>query len=996
MKKYLIALFLLFTQVMLPQAPPYFFVPEQKYQNAMELFQREDYAGAFILFEELFNGDPVGDELRSSARYYSIQCMSKLGIFEGSISESERFNDVFSRSAFRPVVLYELGRRYFERENFNNSRIALLKLLADYPFSEYAPASNYLLGEGYLQQDSVNKAVEYLEVAAGSQKNNPFEVFSIYSLARAYEKKKMYRRAIEEYDKILSFHRESLLASAAQIRIGICFYHEGEYETSILELSSPLVGNLPEEKQAEALYLLANSYYRTGEYKYAAASYAEIMNKYPGQHIIPNVKYAYAWSNFQLGNYGESYSYFHDLSQGTDSLAEASYFWKAEAKRYEKKPDEALMHFQKFAERYPTSSLTADAKYKTGVIFFNRRNYASALPHLREAVRSGSPAIRTQSNIMMGEIASITEKHLDAAAFFLSALAEQDVERPLKLRAMLGRSIALYKNGDIDAAATQLNEMQSYDAGFEIDKVNYLLAEIAFRKNDYLKALSLYRAVDKGNQELYPSALYGIGYCQYNLKDYQNAAFSFSDLVKLYPRDENVPDAKLRMANAYFALKNFDAARQNYQQLLADNSPGVKRDYVLYYYALSQFKNEQSDDAIASLNTLLKNHPKSAFGENARYLIGWIYFQEDRYDEAITYYENAMSLNASPSMRPLFLYSIGDAYYNLGDYDAAISRYRDVVDNYAGSPYVLDALTGLQYCYSAQGKTKEAVQVIDTYIAAHPSGANNDKLFFRKAEIYFGESDYEKARRVYADFISKYSNSALVPDAYYWMGKSYQYLRKTEDAIKAFRQVISVYPKSNFTAASVVEVASIRITQNRNDEALRTLEEGLAIIPAGNSRAELLYLKGMLLLKKQDKGGAYDLFDEVIENYPASVFADRSRLEKGVLELESRKYDNASQLFTMLISKRNDEIAAGAQYYHGVVYFERKQYDEAITALVRVSTNYGGYNEWVARAYLKMGESYEKKNDPGKAKEMYRIVLNNNRGNDFGREAQAKLRKLGE
>jgi len=62
--------------------------------------------------------------------------------------------------------------------------------------------------------------------------------------------------------------------------------------------------------------------------------------------------------------------------------------------------------------------------------------------------------------------------------------------------------------------------------------------------------------------------------------------------------------------------------------------------------------------------------------------------------------------------------------------------------------------------------------------------------------------------------------------------------------------------------------------------------------------------------------------------------------------------------------------------------------------LDRVRTVFSAYDEWLTKSYLKLGECYTKLNQVDKAKEVYRAVIKKQRGNEYGKEAQTKLREL--
>ena len=143
----------------------------------------------------------------------------------------------------------------------------------------------------------------------------------------------------------------------------------------------------------------------------------------------------------------------------------------------------------------------------------------------------------------------------------------------------------------------------------------------------------------------------------------------------------------------------------------------------------------------------------------------------------------------------------------------------------------------------------------------------------------------------------------------------------------------------------------------------------------------------------QDSAGA-EVFNNISDTYGGTVFAAKSKLELGIMQMVAKQYGAAESYFGDLAANRTDDIGAKAQYYLGVSAFDQGNYTEAITALVRVRTIFPSYEEWVVKSYMKMGECYLKLKDNKKAKEMYRIVYTKHRGDPFGDEARKKLRAI--
>ena len=128
--------------------------------------------------------------------------------------------------------------------------------------------------------------------------------------------------------------------------------------------------------------------------------------------------------------------------------------------------------------------------------------------------------------------------------------------------------------------------------------------------------------------------------------------------------------------------------------------------------------------------------------------------------------------------------------------------------------------------------------------------------------------------------------------------------------------------------------------------------------------------------------------------YGQSVFADKSKLELGIIDMVAKDYTDANTYLQDLAQSRTDEIGAEAQFYLGEILYEQNNYQDAISAFVTVGTVFQAYDQWVTKSNLRLGDCYAKLKDYRKAKEIYRSVFINHHSDVFGTEARLKLRKL--
>ncbi|QQS34622.1 MAG: tetratricopeptide repeat protein [Ignavibacteriales bacterium] len=965
-----------------------------KYAEAMEAYNSSRFSEAVILFQEFSNSYSISDELFATARFYLAESYLNTGNKDAAAVGYKFLINNFKWSSFREKSLYKLGLINFDSKKYSASRKNFTAILDEYPSSEYIGSSLYWIGESYSEENRLTDAINFLEEAVNSRKNNKYIDYSIFTLATTYEKTGDYHNAVKYYDQLLSFHKNSPLAVNAQIRIGICYFKLEDYQSAILELQSPALSNLPEELYIECIYLLANAHYRVEEYPQAAEKFNELITLFPESDLRRDAEYGLAWSFFQQRLYNESYTTFDALSMGNDKISINSFYWKAESKRYAGYDKEATSLFKEFTLKYPDNELVSGAEYQMGGLSFTEKKLDVSLEYLRSAISSPDNIIRARAYTLLGEI-ELNKKQFDAAAKnFDYAIGIEGVTPDIQNRAKFGKGVVNFYNKNFTGAINLLLEVEQSDPQLEKDKLNFYLAESHYALDKYSDALTRYSFVDPQQEELAEQLLYGKAYSYFNLRQYENASFHFGDFVKKFSHSDLLTDAKLRLADSYYGSKNYSAASRIYKEVFSAGKDFSNDPYALYQYAQSLYKAGNTEEAITQFGNLQRNFHESEYAIGSLFTIGWIRFQQGRFTDAIAGYRNVFEVYPNSSLSPVLYYSIGDAYFNMGKYDSANVNYEKVLELYPSSDYVFDAVNGLQYSFVAQGKHERAITLISEFVNKNPRLSFSDQILFKKGEIYYSQREYENAKLSYKEFTSAYPNSKLIPDAYYWIGKSAQNLAQNDEAVLNFTKVFESYPSNEAAAASVIEIGNIHNSTKNYDAALGTYNRALDKLANSPRYAELLFMKGLTLVNKGDINEAYEVFDEVVQYYPGTIFSDKAKIEAGMIELSAKRFENAVTYFRSLAESRSDDLGANAQYLLGLTYFEQKNYTEAITSLVRVRTIFSSYEEWLTKSYLLLGDCYYEMKDLDKAREMFRTVLSKHRGDVFGQEAQNKLRAI--
>ncbi len=963
------------------------------YYKAMDDYKSAEFSKSVIQFQKFYKNYTYKDELYSTAKFYESDALWKSGELDAAVAGFTYLVINFTNSNFRGDAIYNAGMIYFQLKRYDKSRFFFLKFTDEFKNNNNYGSALYWIGESYAIENKLEDAERILKQAI-DVKSNIYIDYAIYSLANIYEKQADFKNAVKYYDYLLTYYKNSTLATYAQKRIGVSYFNLKDYQSSIIELNNPLIKDLTEKDKAQSLYLLANANYRAKNFPDAEKIYNQIIKDYPSSSVIRESKYSLAWSYFQQKKFKKAFQTFNSIENRNDKISEESAFWSAEAQRYAGQTAGALDIYKSFITNFPGSRFIPDALYKISVIYYSNGNYKLAEEFLTKEKLLKNNVLSAKTNILLGQIKLKENRFGEAENYFRENESYGQIAQDTKSISEFGLAVSLFHQKRYRESLSILLRLNNNSPNYKTDKIYFYIAENNFALANYSAAVSNYKKINLSDNELSRLALYGVSYAYFNLKDFENAGFYFDDYVKKYPNDKNIVEIKLRLADSYYGNKDFVSSGKIYNDILKSINKSKNADYILYQYSQALYKAGKSNKAIKEFKALQKRFQSSKYADKSLYLIGWISFQNNNYEEAIKDYNLVLQKYPSSTLTPIIFYSIGDAYFNLGSYEEAISSYEKVMIEFPRSQFVFDAVNGIQYCYVAQNKMDKAASFIKEFVNQNPGLNFSDKLSYKVGELYYGLADYKKAQEEYTAFTEHFTKSSLLPEAYYWIGKSAEQQKNDEDAITNFTKVYTSYPRSETAAAAVIEITNIYNRLKRFEEAEKILTSAIEKLRGSPRAAEMAFMQGTTFVNAGDVSSAYDSFNDVISYYDGTLFAEKAKLELGLIDLAAKRYQNAEHYFRKLSEKRTDDIGAKAQYYLGEALFEQNNLMDAISALVRVNTVFPKYDEWVTKSFLKLGDAFAIQKDKKKARQMYRKVLSRHNKGKIASEARKKLRRI--
>lgn len=295
-------------------------------------------------------------------------------LFELQKPEEARkeFEAVRSQVGDHPDVMYYLGRLELTDGNFDKAIEDLTEAARKPPF----PDTAYYLGSAYLKKGALEPAAKWLETAAELNPQDPHVLERLGALyrqqGRKVEAEKVFAEAADLRQRDATVSRQRI--ECAQ-----------KLESSSLEEARPVCEQLFDPNDADKLTMLGTIYGQHGDYAEALEPLRRAAELSPDS---PQTEYNLALDCFRLQRYVEAREALAKVIKLWPDLSQLNTLYGAVLYKLGDEPSayQVLGHAH---ELNPADANTAGALYEVSILLAKesiaRKQYASALPYLREA-----------------------------------------------------------------------------------------------------------------------------------------------------------------------------------------------------------------------------------------------------------------------------------------------------------------------------------------------------------------------------------------------------------------------------------------------------------------------------------------------------------------------------------------------------------------------------------------------------------------------------------
>lgn len=604
------------------------------------------------------------------------------------------------------------------------------------------------------------------------------------------------------------------------------------------------------------------------------------------------------------------------------------------------------------------------------------------------------------------------------AALIFEEIIQKYSDAPEREQAYLGLVRAYSESGRLEKTRLAAERFQrAYPSSQFGAQALYLAAAAAGQRGDttaQLEFLSIATEKYRDNRELLEPMLMMKANALFSLARYPEVTTAAQEYLATFPQGKFIEEAAYISAMAVLAEGEASAAAHAINTYIESYPQGKFIEDARYRLAATEYAKQNYKAALEGTQSWLSDYPAEHPQRGEVYsLQGDAHAGLNQTEEAIESYRNALVLPLSDEQLGYVLDELTRLYQAKRDFDSAVAMWEQFASERPDHPYVINAAYWIGRIRSREGRTDEALSRVADITARYVTDAQRDsverllievssmlakpprakrgeprpepptldQLFARvdqllltrdtrdsataRARALFVKSEIaglRKEPRVQAEYLDRIA-SANTPDTLPpgILGKLGDHLlAKGElDLARSFyTEIVSAHPKSIFADYGYVGLGEIALREGNGGEALRHFNNAIDLAGARFKLMEATIGQAKALLQLGRLDAAQDLFEQVAGN----------RSWRGPATAESLYSLGEIQL------KRGtpDDIAKAQAHFQ------------------RIYISYKRYTDWVAKAYLRSAEAFEKLGQNQEAANALREMLRDERLTDYPETATAK------
>jgi len=973
----LIALLGLFSLQGISQQTQAYNEPDATFEKARELFDAQRYSAAEHLFEQVAKQSDEQSNMRIDADYYAAVCSMYL-FHDDAERRMTTFIEEHGQSPKVKKIDFLLGSYAFRKRKFKEAIAWYYKVEPGNLDKDEVQEFYYKRGYSCFYVNRYDSAkTDFAEVMSAG---NSYSPAADYYYGYIAYKQKNYQTAINCFSAL---KHDPRFGSVVPYYIAQLYYLQGAYD-KVPEYVVPLIDSA---KKPDALFnanqtykLIGESYYHLQKYPQAIPYYVKFAN---GGSLGESESYELAYSYYAGEKYKDAIPWFQYAAYGNDSLAQnALYYLACSYLKSGNKQSASNEFLAAYKMKY-------DSKLKEDALFnYAKLAYEISYDPFNEALEAFNQYLTNYPNSPHKEEVNrylvnvyLGTRNYPAALESLDKIKNWDSQlQSVYQKLTYYRGVDLFNNNQMGLAATYFDNSLKFNFDQKLHlQAYYWKAEALYREKKYKDAIEAYgKYIEQpeafGTKE-YALSEYGIGYANFEMKEYEEANIAFRKYVDKETDDtKRLSDAYNRIGDSYFVRRDFASSIPFYTKNVDLNVYDM--DYAAYQKALAQGVMHNLPDKIATLEEFLKQYPKSSYRSSAMVELANTYELNEQTDKALDEYQLVLDTYPNSQFTNHCLLQRGMIYFNQSKNEQAESAWNEVVRRDKNSSDGIEALNHLKMLYTSSGQIDKMQDYFKT-VGVNLSQNTLDSATFSVVKSEYLAENYTKVVPDVNTYLQKFPQGIFSGEARFYRAECLYKVKSIDSAYTDYAYVVKL-PKSYYTETALAKASKIAYDKKDYTQALDYFNQLLPIaqFPANLTGAKVGKMRSNSFLKKYDAtiGSA----DTVLQTpqLDKQIYAEADLL-KGKSYLSKEVYDSAEENFKRVVTLTNSEMEAEAKYSVAYIEYLKGEITTSEKTVFDLVNQEPSYPAWMAKGLILLSDDYVAAHDNFQAKQTLNTVIDN-------------------
>ncbi len=971
--------------------------PYKNYKFAQELFDKGKFSAAQFHFKDIIDRLANSqDETRINAEYYFAVCALKL--YHQSVETLlTRFVLDHPDHPKSKNVYLQLARHYYRMKKFTKS-IEYFEKVDQYDLSK-EDQNEFLFKLGYSKFVKKNPEEAKVYLNELLQRESDYKIPATYYYSHIAYSEGKYQTSLVGFKQIAE---NKMFKSIIPYYITQILYQQKKYD-DLIAYAPSYMDSITDKRKGEFAKLIGDAYYMKNEYQ-SAVKYYKIFKKNAKSNRESNYQVAYCY--FKTNEIEKAISLFSRVTSKRDSLTQTAYYHMAEAFLKMNQKDYARNAFEE------ASKLDFDQEIKRNSLF----NYAKLAYELSynpydESINAFQDFINSYPNTQDAEEAYefllkvyLTTKNYEDALSSMEKIENKDPRMQKAYQTIVyNRAVEQFHNREYLKSKNSFELVKKYPIDQELNAMSqFWIAECLYKVGDFKQAIENYEKFRFSNGAVltneYSNLDFHIGYAYFNESSPYKKVYS-SELKKQsidlknaikyfrnYTHQPKINDssklrkAYLRIADAYFLLKNDSLAIENYK--IALEFEGEDYSYALYQMATSQGLIQDYNSKMQTLQKLTEEFPESKYQVLSLLNLAQSYKDLTMNFDAIKTYLKFINDYPNNNFISQAHVEVGSIYLKEGEIDKAEKYLLKVINDYPDAELENElAVDLMKEVYEQRNNLPGYYDWLQNK-GFTVSEQEKDSTFWHSVQLARDDGDCEAQLKSASYYLDNLSNPIKEISAHYYMATCLYSQNKMTEALFHY-DFITTKPNNNYYTEALKYAGEITFQAEQYKLALghfSTLEnvgiseEDLATANKGqfycfhylnNPQSTISYAKKVLNMTNQSEKTYED----------AHLFLGKSYMSINQL-------DSAHHFFQKVTQTTKSIAAAEAKYHICEIFYLKNDYQECENQIMELVQQKPSYDYWLAKGIILLGDNFIALKDFFNAKHSLKSIIDNYDGRD--------------